>query len=573
VVLQDGERAGDLSSSSSDHTVSIDPLAAQRIEVVRGPASLLYGNNAIGGVVNVISNEIPTSVPTHVEGYIGGQAESVNPGGALSGALTYPIGESLALTVRGGWRNVNDVRQGGNVRLDNTYAKNYYGGGGFGFSRGIANGGLVYNGYRFDYGLPSAPGHEGHAHGDIHIEGHRHQLSGQTSLHLPSTALSLLKLSGTAQWYTHDEIESTGEIGTTFNLRTQTANLTGKTQFGRLTGAVGLSGLFKQYTATGEEALTPAANSNSGGVFVYQEVPLVHTDDEDERVPRLQFGARYDLYRIASKAGEPKFGAPRSLDFNSWSGSIGITTPISGGLSLGLSAARAFRAPTVEELFSDGFHAAAGTYDRGNPNLGTEVSQGVDGVLNLQSGRVNAQLAAYYNRINDYVHVNIVGDTAIDDGAVPLNQFAQDNATMKGIEGRIEAAVTPRIVLGAMGDVVRGTFRNGTPLPFIPAARLGGSARWDNGRLSLGGELRHGFQQDRVPTAASEEDPSAVATGAYTVLDLSVGFTLISGAQLHSIVLRADNITDTRYADATSRLKSFAYQPGRNIGVVYKVVF
>jgi iron complex outermembrane receptor protein len=568
LILQNGERAGDLASAAPDHAVSIDPLAAQRIEVVRGPASLLYGNNAIGGVVNVISNEIPTNVPSHVEGYFGGQAESVNPGGAMSGGLTIPAGQSLAFTLRGGWRDVQDVRQGGNLRLDNTYAKNYSGGGGFGFSRGAANGGMAYNGYNFEYGLPSAD------EDGVHITGHRHELSGQTSVALPGTTLSLLKFSGTAQWYTHDEVESTGEIGTRFNLKTQTADLSGKTQFGSVTGAVGLSGLFKQYESTGEEALTPAANSSAGGLFIYQEVPLVASDDHDARVPRLQLGGRYDVYRIASKEGDEKFGAPRSRNFNSWSGSIGITVPLLQNMSLGVSAARAFRAPTVEELFSNAFHAAAGTYDKGNPNLKTEVSQGLDGVLRIQSGKVNAQLAGYYNRINDYVAVHIVGDTIVDGGApVPLNEFAQANATMKGLEGRVEAAVTPQIVLGAMGDVVRGAFRDGTPLPFIPAARLGASARWDNGRLSLGGELRHGFKQDRVPPPTSDEDPSAIATDAFTVLDLSVGYTLIGGDRTHSIVLRADNVTDARYADATSRLKSFAYQPGRNFGVVYKVVF
>jgi len=568
VILQNGERSGDLASSAPDHAVSIDPLAAQRIEVVRGPASLLYGNNAIGGVVNVISNEIPTNVPSHIEGYFGGQAESVNPGGGMSAGLTIPAGESFAFTLRGGWRNVQDVRQGGNLRLDNTYAKNYSGGAGFGFSRGAANGGLAYSGYNFEYGLPSADDDA------VHITGNRQELSGRTSIALPGTALSMLKFSGTAQWYTHDEVESTGEIGTRFNLNTQTADLTGKTQFGSVAGMIGASGLLKQYQSAGEEALTPAANSSAGGLFVYQEIPLVATDDHDERVPRLQLGGRYDVYRIASKAGDEKFGDPRSRDFNSWSGSIGITLPILQHMSLGVSAARAFRAPTVEELFSNAFHAAAGTYDRGNPNLVTEVSQGLDGVLRIQSGKVNAQLAGYYNRINDYVHVNIVGDTTIGGStAVPLNEFAQADAVLKGLEGRVEAEVVPHVVLGAMGDLVRGAFKDGTPLPFIPAARLGGSARWDNGRLSLGGELRHGFKQDRVPPAAGDDDPPAIATDAFTVLDLSVGFTLMGGDRMHSIVLRADNITDARYADATSRLKSFAYQPGRNFGVVYKVVF
>jgi len=570
LVLQDGQRTGDLASAAPDHAVSMDPLAAERIEVVRGPASLLYGNNALGGVVNVISNDIPLSVPSHVEGYLAGQAESVDPGGALSGAVTIPAGESFAITARGGWRDAQDVRQGGGVRLDNTYSRNYYGVGGLGYSRGDVNAGAVYRGYKFDYGLPSAPGDE---EAGVHIEGHRQELAAKATLSLPSNALSTLDFDGTAQWYSHDEIEASGEIGTSFQLDTRTLDLTGKTRFGPLSGAVGVSGLFKRYSSTGEEALTPAANSDAGGIFLYQELPLSHDADPDARVPRLQVGGRYDLYRIASQAGDPKFGPARSLDFDSWSGSVGMTIPIGTNVSFGASAARAFRAPTVEELFSNAFHAAAGTYDQGNPDLTAETSRGLDGVLRVQSTRVDGQLAAFYNRIDDYITVDITGDTAVDDGVVPLNRFAQSDATLKGVEGKLEVTVLPQLVLGVMGDLVRGELEDGTPLPFIPAARLGGSARWKGRRFSLGGELRHGFAQQRVPPAEVEDDPSAIVTGAYTVLDLSAGIDVAAGDRLHSIMLRVDNVTDEEYLDATSRIKSFALQPGRNVALVYKVAF
>lgn len=570
LVLQDGQRTGDLSSAAPDHAVSMDPLAAERIEVVRGPASLLYGNNALGGVVNVISNDIPLAVPSHVEGFLAGQAESVSPGGALSGAITLPAGRSLAVTARGGWRDAQDVRQGGGARLNNTYSRNYYGVAGLGYANGDVGAGAVYRGYRFDYGLPAAPGDD---EAGVHIEGHRQEIAAKASLTLPGELLGALDFDGTAQWYSHDEVEASGDIGTSFTLDTRTLDLTGKTRLGPLSGAVGVSGLFKRYTSTGEEALTPAANSDAGGLFIYQELPLVAGADEDARVPRLQLGGRYDLYRIASLAGDEKFGPARRLDFDSWSGSVGVSIPLGESVSLGASAARAFRAPTVEELFSHAFHAAAGTYDVGNPDLTAETSRGLDGVLRVQSARVDGELAAYYNRIDNYVTVDITGDTTVDGNVVPLNRFAQSDATMKGVEGKLEVTVLPQLVLGVMGDVVRGALKNGTPLPFIPAARLGGSARWQARRFSLGGELRHGFAQRRVPPAAAEDDPSAIPTGAYTVLDLSAGYDVALGDRLHSIMLRVDNATDEQYLDATSRIKSFALQPGRNVALVYRVAF
>lgn len=572
LVLQDGDRAGDLSSAAPDHGVTIDPLSAQRIEVVRGPASLLYGNNALGGVVNVISNDIPTAIPSHVEGFVGGQAESVNPGGTLAGGVTVPVGRALALVGRAGGRRVDDYRQGGVGRLDNTYFHNHYGVGGLGFGGSRATGGIVYRGYGFDYGLPSAE-NEG-----AHIEGSRHEVSGRADVTTGSSMVGSVRAGGTAQWYTHDEVARNGAVNTSFDLKTQTADVLARTRVGAVSGAVGASGLFKQYASTGEEALTPAANSVGLGAFFYQEIPLRAGAGPDALVPRLQVGGRFDRYRIESKTGDEKFGSGRTVAFNNVSGSVGASLPLGRRASLGLSAARAFRAPSVEELFSNAFHEAAGTFDRGNPSLAPEVNQGVDAIVRVHSGRLNGQIGGYWSRIANFITPDIVKDTTVDGDegsrSVPLNQFSQADATLAGLEGRVEAEVVRRLVLGAMGDLVRGEFRRGgEPLPFIPPARLGGLARWDNGTLSFGGEVRHAFAQNRVPPAVGEDDPSGIATGAYTLIDLSAGYNLTLGDRVNSIVLRVDNVTDERYRDAASRIKSFAYNPGRNVSVVYKVLF
>jgi iron complex outermembrane receptor protein len=129
-------------------------------------------------------------------------------------------------------------------------------------------------------------------------------------------------------------------------------------------------------------------------------------------------------------------------------------------------------------------------------------------------------------------------------------------------------------VLGAIGDMVRGELKDSKePLPYMPAARLGALARWDNGRYSIGGEVRHGFKQDRVPPTVSEDDPSGVATDAFTLVNLSAGLNLPFGDQVHAFTLRVDNVGNTKYRDATSRIKTFAYNPGRNVSLVYRVLF
>ncbi len=574
LVLQDGDRTADLSSAAPDHGVSMDPLTAERIEVVRGPASLLYGNSALGGVINVISNDIPSSIPTHVDGYFAGQTESATPGAAASAGVNVPIGDRLSLVLRGGVRHADDLRQGGGDKLANTFYRNYYGNAGFGFGGDNANGGAVFREYRFNYGLPSSEGER------ARIEGHRHEVAARSDFTFASPFINSLRTSVTSQWYEHSEIDqATNAINTSFALKTKTADALARTKAGRVSGAFGASGILKQYAAAGDEALTPAANSNGAGLFLYEDVPLGDANAHpDAQVAHLQVGARYDLYHIASRAGVAKFGAPRALTFSSASGSIGLTVPIGAGLSLGTSVARSFRAPSVEELFSNGFHAAAGTFDVGNPALRAETNQGVDGVLRLELPTVNGQLSAFYNGINNYITPNIVSDTSIvgDDGSVafvPLNRFSQADATLRGVEGKIELQVAPRVVVGAMGDMTRGRLKGGEPLPFMPAARLRALARWDNGRLSADGEFRHAFAQDRVPAAATERDPSAIATGAYDLLNLSVGLNLPLADRLHTLTIRVDNLLDEKYADATSRLKSFAFNPGRNFSLVYRVAF
>lgn len=566
LMLQNGQRTGDLASTSADHAASVDPLAASRVEVVRGPASLLYGSSALGGVVNVIGNDIPTNVPNHIEGFVAAQGETATPGGAATAEAIFPLGESLAVLARGGFRNSNDLRVGGGATLENTFFENLHGDAGLGYIGEMFSGGAAFNAYGFEYGLPAAPDAE---EAGVHIEGARYEATARADWVVGGTALRDIKANASAQWYTHDEVEPDGEIGTNFKLNTQTVDLRANTDLFNVRGTIGASGLFRQYEPTGEEALTPDATSNSGGIFIYQEVPVRGLPINDEFTPRLQFGARYDLYRIETSDTED-FGAARTLDFDAFSGSAGLSIPFSRKSSAGFSVARAFRAPTVEELFSNAFHAALGSFDIGNPDLVAETNLGVEGVVRAQTEVLNLQFSAYYNQIDNYITPNIVGDTLISDEgetfAVPLNIFSQQDASIRGLEGKIEAVVARNVVLGAMGDVIDGQFRSDAPLPFLPSGHLGGTARWDDGKFSVGGTVRRAFAQDEVP---ENEFP----TPAYTLVDLSGSYTLTVAGRVNTLTLRADNVLDEEYREATSRIKDFAPNPGRNLSLVFRVLF
>src|SRR5690606_19550897 len=263
------------------------------------------------------------------------------------------------------------------------------------------------------------------------------------------------------QWYEHDEIESDGSIGTTFTLRTQNLDLRADTDLGHLRGTVGLSGLLKQYEPTGEEALTPFARSGNLGLFIFQEMPLVPGAHDSEFVPHLQLGGRYDLYDISTETSDD-FGPGRDRTFRAFSGSLGVNFPLPQGVSLGASVSRAFRAPSVEELFSGALHAATGSYDVGNPDLNPEVSVGVEGIVRAHTSSLNALVSAYHNRLSDYIAPEIVGDTTLVDDhgsfTVPLNRFRQEDATLTGVEGKVEVRAGESLVVGVRGDRVRGRF-------------------------------------------------------------------------------------------------------------------
>ncbi|HEX6251540.1 MAG TPA: TonB-dependent receptor [Gemmatimonadaceae bacterium] len=571
LVLQNGERVGDLAAPTPDHALTVDPLTATSIEVVRGPAALLYGSNALGGVVNVITRDIPSSIPNHVEGQVAAQGESVNPGGGISAAFTAPLGRAIAITGGASRRQVSDVRTGGGAELLNSFARQTGGQAGLGFVGDRFNGGAAYQITQMRYGLPADPRDPEF----LTIDGRRQQVSARGDMRFDGTRIPIVRIDATGQWYEHDEIEPDGEIGTHFDLKTQTFSATARTLFGS-PGAIGTSGFFRQYSAEGEEALTPPANSRSLGVYAFQDFTLGRGDSE--RAPHLHVGARYDASSIESEEGDERFGDPVKRTFGTFSGSVGFVFPLSSVISFNANVARAFRSPTVEELFSNGVHAATGTFDVGDPQLKAETNTGGELVLRARSSRTNAQLAAFYNQIDDYITVNIVGDTLLlgEDELLtqmPLNRYAQRDASLRGIEGHLEGEVVKGLVLGVMGDAVRGQLRGGTPLPFMPAARVGALARWQRGQLSLETDYRHGFAQTRVPPPATEDDPSAVATDAYDLVNVSLGYNLVGAGLYHTITLRVDNVFDERYRDATSRIKQFAFNPGRNFALVYKVLF
>jgi iron complex outermembrane recepter protein len=562
LVLQDGQRSGDLAGSADDHGMTIDPLAAQRVEVVRGPATLLYGNNALGGVVNVISSDIPGWLPRRGEYAAALQSETAYPGGTASVRAAVPVSGRWAVGARAGARRTADMRipAGPELgrRLANSGRRDWNGSLGVGYAGLGRSGGVAARAYDFAYGLPVPPG------GDpVSLRGRRVEGTGRAELHLASPLLPSLRLDGTVQDYRHDELDDAdGAVLQRFGLATRTANLLARQgALGPATGgAWGVSGLFKRYTATGPEALTPPADSRGLGAFGFQEIGL----GAGAGGPALEVGGRFDAYRIQAHASE-KFGPARTRTFRALSGSVGLRLPLAPSASAGVSLTRSFRAPTVEELHSGAAHAGTGAVEFGNPALAAERGTSGEVVLRGQQPRWQAQIAAYHSAIDDFVHLAARGDTVLGGVTLPVLEYAATRAVLRGAEGSVEWAPVPEIVLSAVGDYIHAADGYGTPLSFMPPARLGFGARWERGPFGAGGDVDRAFRQRRVGPADERPTPGSV------LLRLHAALRFDAAGRGHTLALRAENLAGVTHREATSRIKDFAPGPGRNLALLYRV--
>jgi iron complex outermembrane recepter protein len=558
LVLQDGQRTADLAGSADDHGVTIDPLAAQRVEVVRGPATLLYGNNAVGGVVNVISGDVTGGVPLRSQLVLAAQTESAYPGGALFARASSPVGDAWSVNARAGVRRSGDMRIGRDPelgdRLNNTDQRSWNG------ALAVSRSALRWSGtvavrlYDFAYGIPVPPGAE-----PVDLRGGRSEVAARLEAEPGRPALTSVRLDVTAQDYAHDELDESGVVQQRFDLRTRTATMRiGQTRFGPFRdGAWGAAVLLKRYAATGPAALTPPADSRSFGIFGFQELGLPAD-------AALQIGARFDRYSIASRDAV-KFGAGVDRTFDALSGSIGVSVPIANGLTASATASRSFRAPTVEELFSGAPHAGTGSVEYGDARLAAERGRAFEVLLQLRTSRLNGQVAAYDNQIDDFIQPTFVRDTVIAGVTMPVFVYAPQGATLRGAEGMLEVALSRTLLLALRGDYLHARTRDGRPLSYMPPPRAGATVRWDNGRLAFGIDAHHELRQRR--TGAADETP----VHAHTILRFDGAIRVRMLRRMHSVTFRVDNVLNELHREATSRIRDFAPSAGRNLAVGWRV--
>jgi iron complex outermembrane receptor protein len=578
LILQDGQRMGDVSSQSGDHGVTVNVAAAQRIEVVRGPATLLYGANAIGGLVNVITEDIPTRPIEGASGTL--TADLGSAANEAAGAADLRVGNGLfALHVGGGGGRSDDVNTPAG-EVDNSQSRNGFGkiGASWTGARGYFGGSYGYDDTK--YGIPVVEG------GILQLTPRRHSFSLRGGAERLDGAFDAVRTTLSVRRYKHDELEG-DEVGTAFENDTTELEVMGSHRaIGRLEGSMGAWALDRAFDAQGEEALSPAVDQRGVAVFLYEEVTWPHVT--------FQFGGRVDNTRY-EPAGEP------AREFTSGSGSVGLLLRPAAAddrLTVAASLARAARAPALEELFFFGLHHGNFAIELGNPDLESERALGIDLSLRWRGSRASGEVTYFRNDIDNFIFRNVLGEEAFEareeefearfpgrelvgheehgeeeegeeheEEELAIVDFVGEDALLQGIEAHADFAVTPRVFVEVGADYVRASRKaSGDPLPRMPPLRLRGGLRYQYSAFQAGGEVIGAARQDRISGVET-------STGGYTLLKLFASYSFQSGAAVSTITARLDNATNELYRNHLSLIKDFVPEIGRNFKLLYNVTF
>ena len=578
LVLQDGARSGSLGSQSGDHGEPIDPLSAERIEVVKGPGTLLYGSNALGGVVNVINSD-ETDAHEGFRGYLTGLGSTANSQGGAAGGMEYGFknfvlrGNLSAQTTDDYSTPIGRIPNSASWSRAGSFGIGYYGEKGWisgTFSRdvrryGIPFAGMFHEHHDEDEEEEGEEDHEEEEHMvdvDLLSKTNNFRVAGGLR-NLTGPFLSGLQYNVNFSKYRHSEIEideGIEEVGTIFNNRTASYRVLFEQQrSGRLTGRFGFEGLNREYEVIGEEQLiTGPVKHNSFSFFALEELNF-------ERV-KFQFGGRIENNRY--KPADPEL---RDRSFTGFSGAAGINVGLWKGGAFIVNYTHSTRAPALEELYNNGPHIGNLTFEIGNNDLTRETANGIDFSLRHQSDRFRMRANVYYYSIRDFVFLapqDEDGDDEVDfEDGLPVSAFEQADARYTGAELNLDYDFSSNISGFANFDIVRARLKDGNVyLPRIPPARA---------RFGL--DLRYGGLSVRpeVVVAASQERifPLETPTDGYGIFNVGGSYSIGRSHVAHIFTVNAYNLTDKLYRNHVSFIKDLAPEIGRGIRVGYTIRF
>jgi iron complex outermembrane receptor protein len=545
LVLQEGIGIGGLGFQSGDHAEPIDLLSQDRIEVVKGPATLLYGSNAVGGVVNAISGH--SEAHKGVRGYVTGIGGSTNNQSGGSGGIEFGT-ENWLFWANGGGQRASDYNTPIGA-IQNSFSRYGDASGGLGY---FGDKGFLSFGYTADrrnYGIPFDADEEDA--GMVRLNPRRDSLQFRGGFRDLSAPISGGNFTLQYNNYRHDEIELPDEaVGTQFKNKTFLYRAVfDQRRSGRYSGSFGVSGLYRDFTAVGEEALAPPTTQNNFAAFGLQTI--------DFEKFAFQFGGRVERNPYSPEG-------LRDRSFTGFSGSAGIRVGLGGNNVFVANYTHSYRAPSLEELYNNGPHPGNLTFEIGDPNLNRERGDGIDFSLRHNSNRLRAEANFFHYKINDFVFLAPTGN--IEDGLIEAD-YAQGDSRFTGTEFRFDVGLTKNIWLLSSMDYVNSKLTaTDTPLPRIPPlrARVGFEA------------FAKGFRINPAIVMAQDQDLAFTTeerTAGYGTVNINASYTYTRKHYAHIFSVNAFNLNDKLYRNHLSFIKEFAPEIGRGVRVVYTLRF
>ncbi|OZI34947.1 TonB-dependent receptor [Bordetella genomosp. 10] len=581
-IMNNGLGSVDASSLSFDHAVPMDPISADRIEVIRGPAALLYGGNAVGGVVNVIDDRIPSEPINGIHGTAQGDWGGANDD--RTGAVQVEGGDGkFAIRADAYTRATHELRipgyaDSGNIRgqdddgngprdhLPNSDGRVHGGGVGMSWTGDSGYAGISYSGYNSDYGSV--------AEDTVRLKMHQERFGASGEIRDLDGFFTKLKADFAYTDYQHKEVDD-GETGTTFKNHGYEARIEARHRdFGPISGSMGLQISQTQFSALGDEALVPSTDTNNFAIFDLEQWKV------NDRLT-LSAGGRVEYTRLSPSAGgNDRFLDSSKRDFTATSFSLGAIYKLDSRWSIAANGAYTERAPTFYELYANGPHDATGQYLIGNPNLNKERSFSGDLGLRFEDGPNKANFGIFYTHFRNYITEVNTGLYTDDDGEVVPS--STDDALSQAVYRAVpadfygfEASTTTRVLesgahkldLNLSGDYTHARNSDtGEPLPRIPPLRLGFGLDYTYGPWGAGVSFTKAFAQHRRP----ENDTS---TAGYYRLDADASYAFKVGQTQWLAYVRGTNLTNQEIRYSTSVLRDIAPEGGRAVMVGLRANF
>lgn len=556
VISEDGIKTTDLSATSPDHAVTLEPFTLERIEVIRGSKILTRSSTTIGGIVNVVRKEIPEQIHNQIHFTFGGYTETSNNGWLGSVTSEIPI-KPFAARFELSQRKTQNLKTPLGI-LDNSYSKNLNGS--FGLSL-IKNFGFVGSSYRIfnlTYGIPG--GFIGAHPKGVKIEIGKQQFNAASVVKLTNDS-NFIKIQLGKSYYRHKEFEHSGLIGSEFLVQTYQGNLDFNhshfTFFNK--GIFGFSFEYIDFNIGGY-VFTPPTRHYNFSTYIYEEFTKGKFN--------LDFALRFDYDRIVPEVQKisRKIGEIRKRTFTNLSASLLLIYQVSKIVYLGTNISRSTRVPTIEELFSEGPHLAAYSYEVGNPNLNSEKGYGFEFFVYHKFNDLDFNINAFYNDLNSFIIPRNKG-TINYQTFLPVYATQGVGAKFYGFEGAVKIKIINDFSARFSFSKTIGIFKDsGKPLPQIPPTKGLVEFIYNGNNLIIGLNSNWALAQNRVDDF---EEPTA----GYIIYNAYFHYNFFSGKLIHNVSLTFENIFNSIYRNHLSRIKSILPEPGRNLRIVYKILF